>query len=72
MTIQLECFFESVRFIRVFNAALYINVCALIIQTFQLNEHTQVPMSLDKQGSKVDTNIHCMHSSNLKLYSIGK
>ena len=47
---SIRVFVGSVRFIRVFK---YVNVWVSIIQAFQLSEHSQVPMSLDKQGSTV-------------------
>ena len=50
MTVQLKCFVRSVHFIRAFELSFYINVWASIIQTFQLSEHTQVPVSSDEQG----------------------
>ena len=38
MTVQLECFVESVRFIEYLTVVLYINIWAAIIQTFRLSE----------------------------------
>ena len=47
MTIQLEYFVKSARFIRVFEWNT-VYVWALGIQTFQLPKRTQVPLSSDK------------------------
>ena len=52
MTVQLE-FLLVFYFFKYLNVALYINVWALIIQTFQSSKHTEVPVSLDKPGSTV-------------------
>ena len=50
MTVQLKCFFETVCILLEYlNVVLYVNVWTSIIQTFQLSEHTRVPMSLDKR-----------------------
>ena len=57
MTVQLESFVGSVRFIRVFECSpVYKNSWASIIRTFQLSELTQVPMSLDKRGTTIYRN----------------
>ena len=44
------------------NGVRYVNVWASIIQTFQLFEHTQVPLSSDKRGSTVYSYEHHMFS----------
>ena len=36
---------------------LYINVWVLVIQTFQLSEHTQGLISSDNQGATVNVNL---------------
>jgi len=43
-------FWHNVRFIRVIEWVLHINVWASIIWTYQLPDHTQEPMNLDNEG----------------------
>ena len=70
MTVQLKCFVQSVRFIAVYlDEILYINVLVLIILTFQLSEHTLVPMSSNKRESTVVFNLpHSGLFSNKNLF----
>ena len=44
-------FYEFVKLLEYLNGVLHINVWVSIIQTFQSSEHTQIPLSSDKQGS---------------------
>jgi len=52
MTVQLECFVGNVRFIRV---VLYYKGTGFNYPNFQLFEHTQILISLDKRGYTVCT-----------------
>ena len=55
MTVQLECFVGNVCFIRVFEwSSVY---KCMGINYPNLSEHIQFPMSSDKQGSTVFTNV---------------
>ena len=53
MTVPLECFAENVRFIRVLECGSAYKYMSFNYPIFQLSEHTEAPMSLDKRGSTV-------------------
>ena len=50
-----HCFVRGVSFIRVFECNSVYKCMGLHYPNFQLSEHTQVPMRLDKRGSTVNT-----------------